>query len=139
MFLVGAPLLMLSFAVYNILVFLMPGFSWTREVFRFPTLTEADWGLTAGDIIVAASILLLLVEIIKTARVARRGVVDHTLSLLLFGGMVAEFLLVKEVVTTTFFLLLVISFVDVFGGFAIASGVARRREELIAFERVHPE
>jgi hypothetical protein len=52
--------------------------------------------------------------------------VDHILSTLLFGLMMAGFLLVREAASTTFFLLLLISFVDVTGGFAMG------------IRRVHP-
>ena len=64
------------------------------------------------------AVLLLFVEMMKSTRIGIRTVVDHALSLLLFLGMLVEFLLVKQAATATFFLLLVISFVDVLGGFA---------------------
>src|SRR5262249_61272918 len=48
-----------------------------------------------------------------------RSIVDHGLSLLLFVGMTAEFLMVKQAASGTFFLLLVVSFVDVAGGFTM--------------------
>ena len=56
---------------------------------------------------------MLFGEVMKVARIGTRTVVDHALSLLLFLGMLVEFLLVKQAATATFFLLLVISFIDV--------------------------
>jgi len=126
MFVLGVPLLIFPFAIYNILIFLMPGFSLTRELWRFQLGSGGEWGLTGGDVMVAASILILLIEMMKSARLTRRSVVDHLLSLLLFIGMLVEFLMVKEVASTTFFLLLVISFVDVAGGFTVSVRAARR-------------
>src|ERR1700686_5469632 len=125
MFLVGVPLLIFSFAIYNILAFLMPGFSWTQELWHFRMKSEVDWGLTAGDLMVAGSILLL-VEMLKSGRMTRRTVMDHILSMILFIGMMVEFVMVKEAASTTFFLLLVIAFVDVAGGFAVGRRTARR-------------
>jgi hypothetical protein len=126
MFLLGVPLLILPFAIYNIVVFLLPGFSWTTEIVRFPLASGGDFAITAGDLMIAGSILILLVEMLKAARLSRRSVIDHLLSMILFVGMLIEFLLVKQVASSTFFLLLVISFVDVMGGFSISVRAAQR-------------
>jgi hypothetical protein len=83
-------------------------------------LSKAVWTLTLGDLLVAVATFILFLEVVKSIRMARRGVVDHLLSLALFAGMAAEFVLVREAATATFFLLLVASFVDVIGGFAFA-------------------
>jgi|SRR6516165_1829509 hypothetical protein len=121
----GVPLLILSFAIYNILAFLMPGFVWTDEIAHFRMKSEGEWGLTASDIMVAVSILILAVEMMRAGR-AGRSIVDHILAMLLFVGMMAEFLLVKEAASTTFFFLLLIGFVDVTGGFAMGIRKAHR-------------
>jgi hypothetical protein len=137
MFLLGVPLLIFSFAIYNIIEFILPGFAWSMEVLRFQLPSGADWAITAGDAMVAGSILLLIIEMLKAARMSRRGVVDHLLSMVLFAGMVSEFLLVKQVATSTFFLLLVISFVDVMGGFAIGNRAARRDQSYSESDHPH--
>jgi hypothetical protein len=131
MFLIGFPLLLISFAVYNIIAFLIPGLDWANQIAQVRMMSQAEWTLTVSDLLIAASVLLLFVEIAKSARMSTRALVDHMLSLVLFVAMLAEFLLVKEAATATFFLLLVISFVDVVGGFAISVRSARRD---IAFE-----
>ncbi len=69
---------------------------------------------------------MLFGEVMKSTRIGIRTVVDHALSLILFLGMLVEFLLVKQAATATFFLLLVISFVDVLGGFAVTLRSAQR-------------
>jgi hypothetical protein len=136
MFLLGVPLLILPFAIYNIVVFLLPGFSWTTEIVRFPLASGGDFAITAGDLMIAGSILILLVEMLKAARLSRRSVIDHLLSMILFVGMLIEFLLVKQVASSTFFLLLVISFVDVMGGLAVGNR-ARRDESLSGSDNLH--
>lgn len=119
MFLVGFPLLLVPFAIYNIVAFLMPGTSWTDAVMRIPVRSGAEWAVSLGDMLVAFSILLLLIEVIKASRAGGRYIVDHGLSILLLLGMGAEFVLIERAATSTFFLLLVTSVVDVVGGLTI--------------------
>jgi hypothetical protein len=137
MFVLGVPLLIFPFAIYNILVFLMPGFAWNNEIAHFRMMSEAEWGITPGDVMIAGSIVILLVEMLKAARMSRRTIIDHLLSMILFVGMLVEFLLVKQVASSTFFLLLVISFVDVAGGFAISVRAAQRDVIVSGVENGH--
>ena len=126
MFMLGFPLLLIPFAIYNIIAFLMPGVSWTGAVTTVHVVSGADWSMSPGDILVALGILVLFGEIMKSTRIGIRTVVDHALSLILFLGMLVEFLLVKQAASATFFLLLVISFIDVLGGFAVTLRSAQR-------------
>ena len=126
MFILGFPLLLVSFAIYNIIAFLMPGVSWTGALTTVHMMSGGEWSLSAGDMLIALSIVLLFGELMKSTRIGIRTVVDHGLSLLLFLAMMAEFLLVKQATTGVFFLLLVISLVDVMGGFAVTLRSAQR-------------
>jgi len=126
MFLIGFPLLLVPFAIYNIVAFLMPGVSWTGTLATVHMKSGADWAMSGGDVLVTLAILLLFVEMMKAARIGRRGFVDHGLSLLLFSAMVAEFVLVGQAASATFFLLLVTSFFDLLGGFTLTLRSARR-------------
>jgi hypothetical protein len=126
MFLIGFPLLLVPFAIYNIIAFLMPDVSWTGTVASIHMLSGADWTMTAGQVLVAFAILLLFGEMMKATRIGVRTVVDHGLSLVLFLAMLVEFLLVPQAATGIFFLLLVVSFVDVLGGFAVTLRTAQR-------------
>jgi hypothetical protein len=126
MFLIGFPLLLVPFAIYNIVAFLMPGVSWTGTLATVHMKSGADWAMSGSDVLVTLAILLLFVEMMKAVRIGRRGVVDHGLSLLLFFGMLAEFVLVKQAASSPFFALLVMSFFDVLGGFIVTLHSARR-------------
>ena len=126
MFLVGFPLLLIPFAIYNIVAFLMPGVSWTSTLTTVHMISGATWNMSAGDVLIAFGVLMLFAEVVKSTRIGIRTLVDHGLSLLLFLGMLVEFLLVPQVATSTFFLLLVLSFVDVLGGFAVTLRTAQR-------------
>jgi hypothetical protein len=126
MFMLGFPLLLLPFAIYNIVAFLMPGVSWTAAVTHVRMISGGDWTLSPGEMLIALSVLLLFGEMLKATRIAMRTVLDHALSLLLFLALLVEFLLVAQAGTGTFFLLVVISFVDVIGGFAVTLRSAQR-------------
>ncbi|MGB8611020.1 MAG: hypothetical protein WCD60_05145 [Pseudolabrys sp.] len=136
MFMLGFPLLLIPFAIYNIIAFLMPGVSWTGVVSTVHMMSGADWTTTAGDALVALAILLLCGEVMKSSRISRRTIIDHALSLILFLGMLIEFLLVKQAATATFFLLLVVGFIDVLGGFAVTLRSAQRDLTVEGVERV---
>jgi hypothetical protein len=117
----GLPLLLVPFSLYNILVYFVPGFSWNREIWHVHMMSGGDWVLTIGDTIVAGSVVILLMEMLRAARRAsRRTIVDHVLSMILFVAMLVEFMTLKGVASSTFFLLLIISFVDVAAGFAVS-------------------
>jgi len=136
MFLVGFPLLIVTFAIYNIIAFLMPGVSWTAAVTSVHLMSGGDWSMSAGDMLITLAVLLLFGEMMKSTRIGFRTVVDHGLSLILFLGMLVEFLLVKQAASATFFLLLVISFIDVIGGFAITLRSAQRDLTVEGIEHV---
>ena len=135
MFRAGVPLLIFPFALYSILVFFMPGFSWNNEIWHVYMISGGDWGITPGDAIVAGSIVILLIDMLKSARRSgRRTILDHVLSMILFVGMLILFMTVRVVVSSTFFLLLVISFVDVAGGFAVSIRAAAARRDILLDE-----
>ena len=136
MFMLGFPLLLVPFAIYNIIAFLMPGVTWTGVVSTVHMVSGADWAMSVGDILIALAILLLCGEVLKSTRIGIRTVVDHALSLILFLGMLAEFLLVKQAATATFLLLLVVSFIDVLSGFAVTLRSAQRDLTVEGVERV---
>jgi hypothetical protein len=136
MFVLGFPLLLIPFAIYNIIAFLMPGVTWTGVVATVHMVSGADWTMSAGDILIALAIVLLCGEVMKSTRIGIRTVVDHALSLILFLGMVVEFILVKQAATATFFLLLVVSFIDVLGGFAVTLRSAQRDLTVEGVDRV---
>ena len=135
MSLVGIPLLIVPFAVYNMLAFLL-SLDWTKQTGAIQMVSGAPWALTYGEILIVVSIFFLFVEMLKSTRLSNRTIVDHTLSTVLFIGMLIEFLLVQKAATGTFFLLLVISFVDVVGGFTISIRAAQRDVNVEGVEKV---
>ena len=126
MWLIGFPLLIIPFAVYNIIAFLMPGLAWNVPATTVAMVSGAEWAMSPGAWLIAFAVLVLLLEIVKATRTGPRSIVDHALSLILFLAMMVEFILIAQAATATFFLLLVIAFVDVVGGFAVTLRTAKR-------------
>jgi hypothetical protein len=129
MFLLGFPLLLVPFAIYNMIAFLTPGVGWTAAAATVHMMSGQDWVLTWEDILLAFAIFLLWVEIIKSTRIGSRSVMDHILAMALFIAMLVEFLLVQRAATSTFFLLMSIALVDVLAGFIVGMRSAERRIE----------
>src|SRR5476651_1571426 len=125
MYLIGFPLLVITFALYNMIAFLTP-IAWTASIVTIHLISGQDWTVTPEDIILAFAIVLLGIEVVKATRMGIRGLMDHILSMVLFIVMLVEFLLVQLAGTSTFFILMVISLVDVLGGFIITARTAQR-------------
>ena len=136
MTMVGFPLLLIPLAIYNILVFLMPGVSLADPLFRVTLMSGSDWPVTLSDILLALGVLLLLLEVIKGARPGAKYLTDHLLSFVIFGGAAAEFLLWPKFASSTYFLLTLLALADFVSGIALrarrgmqtapAAAVARR-------------
>ena len=102
---VGFPLLLIPLAIYNIIVFLMPGVSFTDPLVKLTLMSGAEWPVTLSDVLLTLGILLLLAEVIKGARPGAKYLTDHLLSLIVFGAAAAEFVLWPKFGTSTYFLL----------------------------------
>jgi hypothetical protein len=128
---IGFPLLLIPFAIYNMIAFLTPGVSWTGALYSVPIPLKSgvSWAPTAGDALLAFSLLMLMCEFIKSARQGK-SFVEHFLALLLVGGATAEFVMVREAGNSTFFLFVAICFVDLFAGFA--ASIRRVRRAVVA-------
>jgi hypothetical protein len=118
---VGFPLLLIPLAIYNIIVFLMPGLSFTDPLVRLTLMSGAEWPLTLSDVLLALGMLLLMCEVIKGARPGAKYLTDHLLSLIVFGAAAAEFVLWPKFGTSTYFLLVALAMVDFLSGLALRS------------------
>src|SRR5437762_3329698 len=127
MSMIGFPLLLIPLAIYNIIVFLMPGVAFADPLLKLPLMSGAEWPATLSDMLLALGIFLLLLEIIKGARPGAKYLTDHLLSLIIFGGAAAEFLLWPQFATSTYFLLAMLALVDFLAGVSLR---VRRRAQL---------
>ena len=128
MFLIAFPLLLVPFALYNMLAFLLD-VDFNLQALSVPRLLGNRMAVSYGDILVLFSIFLLYFEILKSTRMSTRAIMDHVLSLILFMGMLIEFIVVPRAATSTFLIIAALSFVDVIGGFTITIRTAQRDVE----------
>jgi len=120
MSMIGFPLLLIPLAIYNIVVFLMPGVSFVDPLqLKLTLMSGAEWQVTLSDILLALGLVLLLLEVIKGARPGAKYLTDHLLSLIVFGCAAAEFLLWPKFGNSTFFLLSMLALVDFLSGIAL--------------------
>ncbi|HEX9471546.1 MAG TPA: hypothetical protein VF957_18635 [Bradyrhizobium sp.] len=119
MSMVGFPLLLIPLAIYNIIVFLMPGVSLADPLIKLTLMSGTEWPVTLSDMLVALGIVLLLFEVIKGARPGAKYLTDHLLSLIVFGAAAAEFVLWPQFGTSTYFLLALLALVDFLSGIAL--------------------
>lgn len=140
MAIIGFPLLLIPLAVCNIIVFLMPGLGFDAALARVALPSGAIWTSELGDMVVACAALLLLLEVMKAGRPAGKYVVDHLLSVLVFGGTAAEFVVLPQFGNVTMFQLSILALVDVLAGFALrgrTQRVASRRRAATAAAEAH--
>jgi len=132
---IGFPLLLVPFAIYNMIAFLIQ-MDWATKLYRIPLKSGVIWEPTAGDAFIVFSLLMLMFEFIKSMRQGK-SLVEHFLSLLLACGAAAEFVMVDPAKimpgsaatpagTSVFVVLIAICFVDLFAGFAASLRRARR-------------
>ena len=118
---IGFPLLLIPLAIVNIAVFLMGlGLDRLQEpVVSVGLPSLQSWTITYSDLLLSLSLLLLLVEVVKSARPGSKYFTDHFLSVLVFAAAAAEFLLLPQFANSAFFLLTLMAFVDVVAGISI--------------------
>jgi hypothetical protein len=124
--LVNFPLFLISFAIYNMIVFLTPGVSWSDTLASVPMQSGATWVITLGDALIALSLVFLFIEVLKATRTSSKSLFDHLLSTVVFIGALVEFLLVPQAATSVFAILLTMALIDVLGGWSVSMRAARR-------------
>jgi hypothetical protein len=128
---IGFPLLLIPLAICNIIVFLMPGVSFSAPLVTLPLVSGVAWPVTLSDVLITLGIVLLLFEVIKGARPGSKYFMDHLLSLVVFGGAAAEFVMLPQFGTSTYFVLTTLALVDFLAGIALR---ARRNARLAPAE-----
>jgi hypothetical protein len=133
---IGFPLLLIPFAIYNVIAFLMP-FDWNTKLYTFRLPSGIVFEPTASDAFIVFSLLMLMFEFIKSTKHGK-SLVEHFLAICLVGGAGAEFAMVNPTVVmsqpsaplqtgnSTFMLFVAICVVDLLAGFAASLRRARR-------------
>ena len=127
------PLLLLPVVIYNVIALALPGAfggdasaRMAEVVFDIPMASSASWQVTIGDLLLAASLIVLFVELLKSTTSRKLAIINHGLSLLLFIICLVELLLAPAFATSTFFLITLMVLLDVLAGFIVTIVSARR-------------
>ena len=135
MFLGFIPLLGLVVIAYNVFAFAGATFvgEWTgmepflaKTVFTVNMVSGDTWHVMTSDLILAVSLVMLFLEIVRSASFGRTEILNHALSMGVFIVAMIEFLILKGFATSAFFLITVMTLIDVLGGFIIGIISARR-------------
>ena len=124
------PLLAVPVIIYNLIVFLAAptdaqGFL-TGALFTIHMPTAAGWTVSLSDLLLAASLVVLFVELLKSTTSGKTAIINHSLSMILFIICLVQFLLLPAFATSTFFLITLMVVLDVLAGFIVTIVSARR-------------
>ena len=119
------PLLVFALMAFN-LVFWSGSVALEDEIFRAVMSSGALLVLTVADLLLLFALLLLFLEMLKSAGSSNATIADHILSTGVFILALVEFLLVPQAGNASFLMLVVICFMDVVAGYAVSIRTARR-------------
>ena len=89
-------------------------------------LSGALWVITVSDALIAITLVLLFIEILKATQTGGNSLVDHALSTVVFIICLTEFLVIPEAATSLFFIITLVALIDVIAGFSVTIRAARR-------------
>lgn len=117
---------LLAFIVIAYVAFAASGADFTLPRFEPALPSGATWYISLGDMLVATSLFLLFLEVLKSTRTSGKSVIDHSLSLVVFIACLILFLIWQPAATSVFFIIMLITLVDVIAGFSVTIRAARR-------------
>jgi hypothetical protein len=125
------PKMLIALILYNVLVFGggamgHPPAGLLAQNFPVTVVSGDVWKISVSDALIALSLVLLFIEIIKATRTSRREILNHALSTLTLMGAVAEFAVLKGFGTSTFFLITLMCLFDVVAGYTVSIVSAKR-------------
>ena len=132
------PLLVLPVLLYNLVLLSMKGGLGSTEVavqlaqplFTIHMTSGGAWPVNLGDLFLAAALIVMFIELLKSASSRNVAIINHSLSMILFVGCLVEFLLLKGFSTSVFFLITMMVLLDVLAGFIVTIVSARRDIDL---------
>lgn len=130
----AVPLLALPVIIYNLVALTLAGgfkaadagLRMSDRLFTIRMTSQAEWAVSLGDLLLAASLVVLFVELLKSTTSRKIAIINHSLSMVLFIICLVEFLLAPAFATSTFFLITLMVLLDVLAGFIVTIVAARR-------------
>jgi hypothetical protein len=132
------PLLAVPVLLYNLVLLTMKGGVQTLDapgqlanpLFTIQMTSGGPWPVSLGDLFLAASLIVLFVELLKSTNSRNVAIINHSLSMILFVACLVEFLLLRGFATSVFFLITLMVLLDVLAGFIVTIVAARRDIDL---------
>lgn len=119
------PLMALVIIAYNLIVFLT-GMTMTTEVATITLISQAEWQIVVGDVLLFFGFVLLFLELVSATRTGTSTIINHGLSMLVLLVGLVEFIVLPQFGTSVFFLIVLLSLFDVIAGFTVTITSARR-------------
>jgi hypothetical protein len=120
------PLLALPMLYFNFMVFFVIGLdqalvnAWLAgPAFQLTMFSGAVWSMTQADVILAAGMGLLFIEILKSVGSPMLSLVNHGIAVMTLMVYVVEFISFPGFTTSVFFLLGLMQLIDVIAGYTI--------------------
>ena len=128
------PLLALPVLVYNgVALFWLGGFGSSggetrldATLFSMTMTSGGIWAVSLSDLLLAVSLVILFIELLKSTTSRRVAIINHALSMGLFIACLVELLLLSAFATSTYFLITLMVLLDVLAGFIVTIVSARR-------------
>lgn len=126
------PLLFLSVAAYVLLALTLggglnspeAGARLSERLFAFSTLRGGLWPVSCADLLIAGSLIVAFVEMLKGFEDRRAAIANHALSIVLFVACLAAMLVSPAFANSTFFLITLMVLLDLVAGFISTLGQA---------------
>jgi len=125
------PLLIIPVIIYSVLVIFTAGDPTAAAalmdnvVFQVP-LVSGPWGMTVGDLLIIFALLMMFIELVKSAGTGTATIINHGLSMAVFVIALSLFLLVGRFGSSVFFLITMMALMDTVAGFVVTIVAARR-------------
>ncbi len=134
------PLLVLPVLFYNLDLLTLQGGLQTLDassqlaipLFTIHMTSGGVWPVNLGDLFLAASLVVLFIELLKSTNSRNLAIINHSLSMILFVVCLVEFLLIRGFATSVFFLITLMVLLDVLAGFIVTIVSSRRDIDLDA-------
>ncbi|HEX3215243.1 MAG TPA: hypothetical protein VHR67_00105 [Aestuariivirgaceae bacterium] len=124
-FAVAFPFLVIVVLIYNLIVF-VSATALGDTVLSVSMMSGAVLSLTIGDLVILLGLLVLFIEVMKSARSTSSTILDHMLSTVVFIVALVEFLIVRQAGTAVFLVITTICLIDVVAGYTVSIRAARR-------------
>jgi CHASE2 domain-containing sensor protein len=129
--------LALPVAAYNLIAIALGGFGQvglaphlTAALFETRSVAGDAWPVSISDLLLAAALVTMFVELVKAPPDRRIAVVNHALSIVLFVVCLAEMLVFAGFANSTFFLITLMVLLDVLAGFILGAYLRKPEREI---------